>query len=108
MPSRSTRTPEHYAWRNMRNRCNNPRVKDWKWYGGRGITVCARWQASFAAFLADMGPKPRGFTLDRIDNDGPYEPGNCRWVSRSQNNRNRRRLGFAARNARLQTRSMRI
>lgn len=84
-------TPEYRAWQQMRLRCTNPQHAAWADYGGRGITVCERWLTSPAAFLADMGPKPSpAHELDRIDNDGGYHPGNCRWVLRKQNDRNRR------------------
>jgi hypothetical protein len=76
----------------MKQRCGNPKNRWFKSYGGRGITVCARWQASFADFFADMGQRPVGLTLDRIDNDQGYEKSNCRWASRSQQQRNKRRF----------------
>jgi hypothetical protein len=78
-------------WANIKQRCtnvDNPRYKD---YGGRGITMCERWLNSFEEFYADVGDRPDGLTLDRIDNDKGYEPNNVRWVSRADNNRNSRR-----------------
>lgn len=83
-------SPEYGIWAHMIQRCTNPNHPAWKNYGGRGITVCERWRESFAAFFADMGQRPTGLFLDRTDNDGNYEPGNCRWTTRSVNNRNRR------------------
>jgi hypothetical protein len=86
---RSGGSPTYNSWMNMLRRCtnpNHPRYADW---GGRGITVCERWQ-DFALFLADMGEKPSGTTLERMDNNGNYEPGNCTWATPAQQGRNTR------------------
>lgn len=93
-----SRTPTHNTWVNMIQRCTNPNHTFFAEYGGRGISVCARWRDSFAAFLADMGERPEGTTLDRIDNNGHYEPQNCRWATPTTQVRNSRRsdLGFVA------------
>jgi len=84
-------TPEYRAWQTMRLRCTEPANAAYPNYGGRGISVCDRWLNSPQAFIDDMGPKPSPkHELDRIDNDGNYEPGNCRWATRKVNDRNRR------------------
>ena len=96
-------SPEWGIWSNMKTRCYNPNGSGYASYGGRGIAMCERWRESFESFLSDMGPRPGpDYQLDRIDNNGNYEPGNCRWVTRSDNCRNRRsnrRLAFQGPNA---------
>ena len=87
----SSNTKDYWIWAAMKGRCNNENDKGYKNYGGRGVFVCQRWQESFSAFVEDMGPRPfNGAQLDRINNDGNYEPNNCRWTSRTVNNQNRR------------------
>ena len=78
------------GWRCMKARCGNKKNNNYKHYGDRGIKICERWM-TFENFLADMGERPEGAQLDRIDMDGNYEPGNCRWVSVSANLKNRRK-----------------
>lgn len=77
------------SWTQMRQRCLNPNHHAWASYGGRGITICAAW-GSFEQFLTDMGERPVGTTLDRIDSNRGYEPGNCRWASNKEQQRNKR------------------
>jgi hypothetical protein len=82
-----------FAWRNMVQRCHDPKSRRYADWGGRGIVVCDRWRASFEAFLADVGnPPSQAHTLDRRDNDRGYEPDNCRWATRQEQQRNRRGL----------------
>lgn len=76
----------------MVQRCTNPKNQQWPNYGGRGISVCERWRRDYAAFAADMGPRPDGHSLERIDNDGNYEPGNCRWATALDQSRNQRKV----------------
>jgi hypothetical protein len=87
---RKKRTPERNAWDNMLYRCLDEGCHAYSRYGGRGITVCARWRNSFDTFLKDMGPRPPGGTLERLNNFGNYEPNNCIWASRKDQARNRR------------------
>ena len=88
-PRNGKLSPTYRSWKAMKMRSQNPNHKDYKYYGARGIRVCERWQ-DFVNFLEDMGEKPDGLTLDRINNDGDYELGNCRWTTRKEQVHNRR------------------
>lgn len=84
-------TSEYATWLQMRARCHRPTADVYKYYGGRGIRVCDRWRRSFEAFLADMGPRPTTrHRIERLDNDGHYEPGNCKWATQTEQGRNKR------------------
>jgi hypothetical protein len=84
---RTVRTPTQQSWDSMWTRCTNPKHASWQYYGARGISVCERWR-SFEAFLSDMGARPQGTSLDRVNGNGNYEPGNCRWASPAEQSQN--------------------
>jgi len=87
---RATQHPLYKAWRSMRQRCQDPKAHNWYMYGARGVTVCKAWDEDFWAFVADVGERPPGHTLERIKNDRGYEPGNVKWATASEQQRNTR------------------
>ena len=100
MPNIKHQLTGHYlytTWKSMRDRCLCPTNEKYDRYGGRGITICDRW-SDFALFLEDMGERPPGHTLDRVDNDGNYEPDNCRWATPAQQTSNQRLTCFTSSN----------
>jgi hypothetical protein len=100
-----SRSAEFRIWMHAKMRCENPKDAAYNNYGGRGIRMCDEWKNSFEAFFAYMGERPKGLELDRIDNNGDYRPGNCRWTTRSVQMKNRR--PFKTKRAHLSRRSSR-
>jgi hypothetical protein len=97
-----SQTDMYFAWKTMHRRCTDPKHPRWERYGGRGITVCDRWK-SYENFLADMGERPEGTSIDRIDLDGPYAPENCRWATPKEQARNKSNSRFVEWDGRRQT-----
>jgi hypothetical protein len=90
-----TGSPTYISWQAMKSRCGNPKNREYVRYGGRGITVCGRWRDSFELFLEDMGPRPTSsHSIDRINCNGSYEPGNCRWATSKEQARNTRNTRY--------------
>lgn len=102
-----SRHPLHKTWASLVYRCTEPTNKQWEDYGGRGITVCAEWlgDGGLERFIADMGPRPKGTSIDRIDNNGTYSPANCRWATKVEQNSNTRQNILITYNGKKQTAS---
>lgn len=98
-----SRTPTHNSWRGMIARCTDPKHQFYRYYGGKGVTVCDSWISSFANFLNDMGLKPKGTSLDRINPNGNYEPSNCRWATKTEQARNVSDIRTVTHNGKTQT-----
>lgn len=88
------KTRTYHSWDAMIQRCTNPKAGKWPYYGARGIKVCAQWR-DYRQFLADMGECPPGLTIERINNDGNYEPSNCKWATMAEQSTNKRKCGTA-------------
>ena len=88
---KTNKSRTYHSWDHMIQRCTNPKNTSYEYYGGRGISVCTRWLNSFENFLEDMGERPEGTSIDRINNDGNYEPNNCRWATKLEQLQNRRK-----------------
>jgi len=97
------RTKTYVTWEGIKQRCHNPNYHDYKSYGGRGITVCDEWRNSFETFFADMGKRPKGQTLERIDNESGYSEKNCRWATKREQASNRRNTRMITYNGKTQT-----
>jgi hypothetical protein len=95
-----THSNEYRIWAGIKSRCFDKNCSAYKWYGARGITMCREWAEDFEQFLKDMGPRPPGLSIDRINNDGNYEPGNCRWATKSEQAKNSRHPGSPRRSLR--------
>ncbi len=87
---RTIREQNRAIWRGIIHRCHYETCREYRWYGARGIAVCDRWRKSFDAFLEDMGGRPEGMSIERVDNDGNYEPTNCKWIPRTEQSHNQR------------------